>query len=209
MYVYIAAHKRWEATVYTCNILAGEERGNMSRSKEADGANAEMEIEEGLMGSKVRRRTSLYRQYHGDYLNVKSNQNILNLLHKQGDRKVLFADNIVKVIGSGKIKRQVLLISDVAAYLLDAQWGNLKRRIALKAVEKVCLSELSDNFFAIIVPTEYDTLLASSRKTEIVTVLVEAIKKLTDNPLEVVLANRFEYYAASDSIREMSFEEVE
>ncbi|GLJ36849.1 hypothetical protein SUGI_0744050 [Cryptomeria japonica] len=169
----------------------------------------EGEIEEGMMAAKVRRRISLNRQYHGDYLNVKSNQNIFNLLQKQGDKKLLFADNILKVNGSGKIKRQVLLISDVAAYLLDAQWGNLKRRIALKAVEKVCLSELSDNFFAIIVPTEYDTLLASSRKTEIVAVLVEAIKKLTDNPLEVILSNRFEYCVASDSTREMFFEEVE
>lgn len=167
------------------------------------------ETEEGWTAVKGRRRVSLNRQYHGDYLNVKANQSILNLLQKQGDKQLLFADNILKVNGSGKIKRQVLLISDVAAYLLDAQWGNLKRRIALKTVEQVCLSELSDNFFAIIIPTEYDTLLASSRKTEIVAVLVEAIKKLKDSPLEVVLSNRFECRVASDSTREMFFEEVE
>uniref|UniRef100_A0A0D6R4I5 TH1 domain-containing protein n=1 Tax=Araucaria cunninghamii TaxID=56994 RepID=A0A0D6R4I5_ARACU len=167
------------------------------------------ETQEPFMGMKVRRRTSLYRQYQGDYIDAKSNQIILKLLEKQGDRQVLFADNIVKVNSEGKIKRQVLLISDVAVYILDAQWGNLKHRIGLKAIEKVCLSTLSDNFFAIIVPTEYDTLLASTRKTEIVTVLVEAMKKLRDNPLEVVFSNRFEYYVGSDSVREVFFEEAE
>lgn len=167
------------------------------------------DIQEPFMGVKVRRRTSMYRQYRGDYLNAASNQIILKLLEKQGDRHVLFADSVVKLSKSGKIKRQALMITDVAAYILDAQWGNLKRRIALQAIEKVCLSELSDNFFAIIVPSEYDNLLASTRKTEIVTVLVEATKKITGNPLEVVFSNRFEYYVGSDSIREVSFEQVE
>uniref|UniRef100_A0A0C9S851 TSA: Wollemia nobilis Ref_Wollemi_Transcript_5838_1238 transcribed RNA sequence n=1 Tax=Wollemia nobilis TaxID=56998 RepID=A0A0C9S851_9CONI len=167
------------------------------------------ETQEPFMGVKVRRRTSLYRQYQGDYIDAKSNQIILKLLEKQGDRQVLFADNIVKVNSEGKIKRQVLLISDIAVYILDAQWGNLKHRIGLKAIEKVCLSTLSDNFFAIVVPTEYDTLLASTRKTEIVTVLGEAMKKLRDNPLEVIFSNRFEYYVGSDSVREVFFEEAE
>ncbi|PKI63461.1 hypothetical protein CRG98_016128 [Punica granatum] len=83
----------------------------------------------------------------------------------------------------------------------------LKRRIALAAVEKMCLSELSDNFFAIIVPTEYDLLMASTRKTEIVTVLVEATK--SDYELEVNFSKRFEYNAAAELVKEVQFEEVE
>lgn len=167
------------------------------------------DTQEPFMGIKARRKTSMNRQFRGDYLNVASNQVILKLLEKQGDRHVLFADSVVKLSRSGKVKRQVFMITDVAAYILDAQWGNLKRRISLQAIEKVCLSELSDNFFAIIVPSEYDNLLASTRKTEIVTVLVEATKKVMGNPLEVVFSNRFEYYVGSDSVREVIFEQVE
>lgn len=88
------------------------------------------------------------------------------------------------------MKRRILLITDFAMYIVDPESDALKRRIALAAVEKMCLSELSDNFLAIIIPTEYDLLLASTRKTEIVTVLVETAKSASDYELEVAFSNR-------------------
>lgn len=88
------------------------------------------------------------------------------------------------------MKRRVLLITDFAIYVVDPETDALKRRIALAAVDKIFLSQLSDNFFAIIIPTEYDLLMASTRKTEIVNVLVEATKSASDYELEVVFSNR-------------------
>lgn len=115
---------------------------------------------------------------------------MFTIFHFPGDKKVLFADKILKFTGSGKMKRRILLITDFAIYVVDPETAVLKRRIALAAVEKLCLSELSDNFFAIIIPTEYDMLMASTRKTEIVTVLVEALKSTSDYELEVEFSNR-------------------
>ena len=88
------------------------------------------------------------------------------------------------------MKKRILFITDFAIYIVDPQTGALKRRIALAAVEKMYLSELSDNFFAIAIPTEYDLFMASTRKTEIVTVLVEATKSASDYQLEVFFSNR-------------------
>lgn len=96
----------------------------------------------------------------------------------------------MKFTGSGKMKRRLLLITDFAIYIMDPETESLKRRVALAAVETLCLSELSDNFFAVIIPTEYDLLMASTRKTEIVTVLVNATKSASDFELEVSLSNR-------------------
>lgn len=107
-----------------------------------------------------------------------------------GDNQVLFADKVLKFTGSGKMKRRILLITDFAIYIVDPENNSLKRRIALAAVDKMCLSELSDNFFSIIIPTEYDLLMASTRKTEIVTVLVEATKNASNYELEVAFSNR-------------------
>lgn len=109
-----------------------------------------------------------------------------------GDRPALFAENVLKVTRRGKLDRRILLITEVALYTLDTQFFRLKRRVPLGSISKVCLSECTDNFFAIIIPQEYDTLFASARKTEIVTVLVEAHKKLNPNaePLEVVFQNK-------------------
>ncbi|XP_077251224.1 myosin heavy chain-like protein [Tasmannia lanceolata] len=161
-----------------------------------------------FMGVKVRRRASLHRDFKGDYLNVSSDPYLIKILEKQGDRQVLFADKILKFTGSGKMKRRTLLITDFAIYIIDPETNALKRRIALAAVDKLCLSELSDNFFAIIVPTEYDCLMASTRKTEIVTVLAEATKSASGE-LEVAFSNRFEYNAAAAMVKEVQFEEVE
>ncbi|KAL4189218.1 hypothetical protein AMTRI_Chr08g205930 [Amborella trichopoda] len=140
------------------------------------------EDREPFMGVKVW-RTSLHREYKGDYLNVPSNPYVMKILEKQGDRQGLFADNILKFTGSGKIKRRILLITDLAIYILDLDASLLKRRV--------------------------DCLLASTRKTEIVTVLVEATKNNSDYGIEVVFSNRFKYYAAADNIKEVQFEEVD
>ncbi|KAH7557748.1 hypothetical protein ACOSP7_027619 [Xanthoceras sorbifolium] len=170
--------------------------------------NNETEGQEPFMGMKVRRKASFHRDYKGDYLDVPSRPYLMKILQKQGDNQVLFADKVLKFTGSGKMKRRILLISDFAIYLVDPETDSLKRRIALAAVEKICLSELSDNFFAIIIPTEYDLLMASTRKSEIVTVLVEATKGASEE-LEVAFSNRFEYHAAAELVKEVQFEEVE
>ncbi|KAK3014965.1 hypothetical protein RJ639_036129 [Escallonia herrerae] len=148
------------------------------------------EDQEPFFGVKVRRKASLHRDYRGDYLDVPSRPYLMKILEKQGDKIIFFADKVLKFTGSGKMKKRILLITDFAIYIVDPETDALKRRIALAAVDKICLSELSDNFFAIIVPTEYDLLLASTRKSEIVTVLVEATKSTSEYELEVFFSNR-------------------
>ncbi|XP_042480393.1 myosin ID heavy chain-like [Macadamia integrifolia] len=165
---------------------AKEESGIRFKSSQ----NNVTEDQEPFMGVKVRRRASLHRDYQGDYLDVPSQPYLMKILEKQGDRQVLFADKVLKFTGSGKMKRRILLITDFAIYIVDPETDALKRRIALAAVDKLCLSELNDNFFAIIIPTEYDVLMASTRKTEIVTMLVEATKSTSEYELEVLFSNR-------------------
>ncbi|KVI04675.1 Myosin tail 2 [Cynara cardunculus var. scolymus] len=160
-------------------------------------------------GGKVRRKASMARTCRGDYIDVRSKPYLMKILEKQGDRGVIFSDKVLKFTGLGKMKRRILLITDFAIYIVDPEARALKRRIALAAVERLCLSELSDNFFAVIVPTEYDLLMASTRKTEIVTLLVESMKTTSNYELEVHLSNSFEYNASSDLVKEIQFEEVE
>ncbi|WCJ36780.1 myosin heavy chain-related [Euphorbia peplus] len=174
----------------------------------ASGSNVS-DDQELFMGIKFRRKASLYRDVQGDYLDVPSHPRLMKILYKQGDNEVLFADKVLKFTGSGKMKKRILLITDFAIYILDPETESLKRRIALAAVEKLLLSELNDNFFAIVVPTEYDVLMASARKTEIVTVLVEAIKNASNYELDVVFSNSFEYRAAAEFVKEVQFEVAE
>lgn len=107
-----------------------------------------------------------------------------------GDRQILFADKVLKFTGTGKMKRRILVITDYAVYIIDPETYILKRRITLAAVEKLYLSTLCDNFFVLGIPTEYDILMASTRKTEIVTVLVDATKNASNFELDVIFKNR-------------------
>lgn len=168
---------------------------------------------EPFMGMKVRRHSSMYRVYSADYIDVPANPTIVKLLSKQGDKQVLFADNIMKVNRKCKLVRRVLIVTDVAIYMLDSVFFRLKHRIPMQNIDKVSLSELSDNFLAVSVPSEYDFLIASTRKSEIVTVLVEAVKQLTttlpENELQVKFSNSFEYRIDAEHTREVHFESVE
>ncbi|GMI71603.1 hypothetical protein HRI_000829600 [Hibiscus trionum] len=145
----------------------------------------------------------------GDYLDVPSRPFLMKILRRQGDTQVLFADKVLKFTSSGKMRRRILIITDFAVYLIDPLTDGLKRRIALAAVDKLCMSDLNDNFFSIVIPTEYDLLLASTRKAEIATLLYEAIKASAQYELEVSFSNSFEYNATADMIKEVLFEEVE
>ncbi|KAK6925933.1 Class I myosin tail homology domain [Dillenia turbinata] len=168
-----------------------------------------VEDQEPFMGVKARRNASFHRDYKGDYLDVPSQPYLMKILEKQGDKQVLFADRVLKFTSTGKIKRRILLITEFALYIVDPETDSLKRRISLAAVEKLCLSELSDNFLAIIIPKEYDLLLATTRKTEIVTVFVETTKSAPDYEIEVLFANSFEYNASAELVKEIQFEQVE
>nr|XP_043612740.1 myosin heavy chain IB [Erigeron canadensis] len=166
------------------------------------------EDQDPFAGGKVRRKASMGRSFKGDYIDVRSKPYLMKILEKQGDRGVIFADKVLKFTGSGKMKRRILLITNIAIYIIDPEACALKRRIKLAAVEKLCLSELSDNFLAVIVSTEYDLLMATTRKTEIVSMLVESMKSTSNYELEVHLSNSFEYHATSDRVKEIKFEEV-
>ncbi|XP_008794989.1 myosin IB heavy chain-like [Phoenix dactylifera] len=180
--------------------------GQSQKISEASDTSGELKP---FMGVKVRRRASLRRDCKGDYLDVPSDPYLSSMLSKRGDQKVLFADKVLKFTGSGKIKQCIMLITECAIYIVDPDADVLKRRMPLATVDKICLSKLSDNFFAIIVPSEYDCLMASTRKTEIVSVLVEATKGRSDYEVGVVFSNRFEYHASANMVKEVHFEEAE
>lgn len=116
---------------------------------------------------------------------------IYNFSMFTGDRNVLFADYILRLTGSGKMKKRILIMTDFAIYLVDPDTDSLKRRIALAAIDSVYMSNLDDNFLAIIAPSEYDCLMATSRKKEIADALIEATKGASAGyQIEVIISNQ-------------------
>jgi hypothetical protein len=81
----------------------------------------------------VSRKSFVQRFFSADYIDVPANAQILKLLSKQGDRQVLFADNVMKLNRSSKLVRRVLIITEVAMYILDSDFYRMRHRFALQA----------------------------------------------------------------------------
>jgi hypothetical protein len=85
------------------------------------------------------------------------------------------------------------MISETSLYNLDPHHYKIKRRIFIKNIGSISSSCLSDNFFILHIPTEYDYVFISNRKTEIIVKLMGLYERLTGKPLPINIDNRIEY----------------
>eukprot|EP00770_Monocercomonoides_exilis_P005192 MONOS_5166.1-p1 / transcript=MONOS_5166.1 / gene=MONOS_5166 / organism=Monocercomonoides_exilis_PA203 / gene_product=Unconventional myosin tail / transcript_product=Unconventional myosin tail / location=Mono_scaffold00147:69954-71030(+) / protein_length=189 / sequence_SO=supercontig / SO=protein_coding / is_pseudo=false len=167
-----------------------------------------------FMGKKIRRSSSESKKPAGDLLNLHSNSNVMKFFSKTvkvflGDTQVLFSDEVVKVNRKLKSQKRVFVVTDKGLYNLLPESFKCQRRIALDKLGGISMSCLTDNFFALHVPTEYDYLIVSSRKIEATIVMSEAFKRLTSHDLPVHFANTFEYRIDDKISKEIIFTEVD
>jgi len=162
-----------------------------------------------FLGQKERRRSSGVKMFLGDYLSLATNQSILRILAKSDEKTVSFSDVVIKINKRNKMQERILLITESGLYNIDPGSYKVKRRIPLKDVGSISLSKLPDNFFAIHVPSEYDYLLVSNKKTEIVSKLLENYEAINGKPLPITFSNNFEYKIDQDTFREIQFTTVE
>ncbi|KJE97253.1 hypothetical protein CAOG_07692 [Capsaspora owczarzaki ATCC 30864] len=180
-----------------------------STSAAASGSATGSSADNKFMGQKERRRSSAVKMFLGDHLSLLSNQSVLKLMAKNNDKEILFSDVIVKINKRHKMQDRIFLLTEGGVYNIDPNGYKCKRRIALKEIGSISLSKLPDNFFALQVPSEYDYLLVSSKKTEIVSKLLEAYEKATGKPLSVTFGNVFDYRVDQDTVREIQFSLVD
>jgi len=162
-----------------------------------------------LMGTnKVRRRVSVRRVFIGDYLGITTNLETSNIMAKNGDRSVIFADTVQKVNKRNKIQTRTLLLTENGLYNLgDTKKIELKRRIDLRKIAKVSVSHLADNLFVLHVMGEYDYVFIAERKTELLAELVEEYKLLTQNKLPVEFCDSISFTDKDKSQHRITFQQ--
>ena len=67
-----------------------------------------------------------------------------------------------------------MLVATHAIYMLNSETHRMHRKLPLRSLGALRMSELSDNFLAIINPGEYDCLVVCVRKIEAVVATCEA-----------------------------------
>ncbi len=78
---------------------------------------------------------------------------------------------------------------DGSIYNIEPSSVKIRRRIPLANISHVSTSLLNDNFFIIHVPTEYDYVYVSCRKTEVVSILRQAYHDAMGEELTLKLEN--------------------
>ena len=81
------------------------------------------------------------------------------------------------------------IITEGGVYNIEPGSSKVRRRIAIGNVSHISVSLLSDNFFVIHVPQEYDYVYASGRKTEIVAALRLAYVEAIGEELSLTMQN--------------------
>ena len=123
---------------------------------------------------------------------------------------VLFSEEVLKINRRGEAVPRVMLVASNAVYLLNAETHRAHRKLPLRSLGALRMSELSDNFLAIVNPDEYDCLLVCARKIEAVMAMCDARRALgggssAGGELPVELSLRFEYRAGANMTKIVAF----
>lgn len=123
---------------------------------------------------------------------------------------VLFSEEVLKINRRGEAVPRVMLVASNAVYLLNAETHRAHRKLPLRSLGALRMSELSDNFLAIVKPDEYDCLLVCARKIEAVMAMCDARRALgggssAGGELPVELSLRFEYRAGANMTKIVAF----
>eukprot|EP00122_Pirum_gemmata_P016801 Pgem_evm2s15715 len=165
-----------------------------------------------INGEKQRRKSSVDKTFWGDYLEAgkfEGKSAIKKILGKHNDENIVFADIVLKINKRNKMQQRILICTENALYNIDPSNYKLKRRIPYKSLGMVSLSQLPDNFFLFHVPDEYDYLMVSGKKVEIVTRVSAEYEKVMGKPLKIQFESCFSYRIDNETTRQIQFTRVD
>jgi len=193
------------------NNNEGEESTN-NQTQETEKSQLLSEVKQNIStdvykGRKARKKGSMMREYMGDYLPNYYNKLVQQLLTKNGDKTLLFAGEVVKINKSLKSQKRIMIITDKHIYNIDPQEFKVKRIIDLDEIEGASMSPFADDNFCLHVPSSYDYLYDSDKKSEILDVLSNAIMKKSQKKLPINIADTFSFSPSGNDVVNISFVE--
>lgn len=151
-------------------------------------------------GAKLRARETVVgdREATGDALGVGKNEKAMKTLRKQKDwgppdQVIVFSENAQKVNEKFKHQTRLLLVTNLAVFNVDPDNYSIKRRIDLRALDRICTSCLNDDYFMVHVPSEYDYMYQCKRKSEAILNIQTQYAKLSKRELPIEVSNGFSW----------------
>ncbi|XP_078279689.1 unconventional myosin-If-like [Rhinoraja longicauda] len=159
-----------------------------------------------LYNFKERRRNSINRNFVGDYLGIEDRPELQQFLGKR--ERVDFADSVTKFDRRFKGIKRDLILSPKYIYLIGREKVKkgpekgqikeiLKRKIDIQNITGVSLSTRQDDFIVLHEP-EYDSLLESIFKTELISLLCKRTEELTRQKLKLNFSDSIQFKIKKD-----------
>ncbi|XP_074927205.1 unconventional myosin-Ie-like isoform X1 [Chelonoidis abingdonii] len=159
-----------------------------------------------LLNKKERRRNSLNRNFVGDYIGLESRPELRRFVGRRD--RVDFADTVTKYDRRFKRVKRDLILTPRFLYLIGREKVKqgpekgtikevLKRQVELERIQSVSLSTLQDDFLIVHEP-QYDSVLESVFKTELLSLLCKRYEETTCQQLSVKFSNQLEFKVKKD-----------
>ena len=211
------AQRRFRKLRSAANVMASAWKGlavrrAMSTKEWQSCRNATLGIRselERFMGKKKRRRASLDRIWHRDYVDAISNEAVKELLVTHGQEKVFFASWIDKTNQVFHVQKRLLLVTDNLLFNIKSRSKleklKVRRVIDLSKLMQLSLSTLPDNYMVLHVPSEYDYLISVEYKTELIQILRERCRRLYRREIKIQFANQIQFNAHPEVLHTLRF----
>ena len=155
-----------------------------------------------MLHKKERKRFSLSRQFAGDYLSYLDDPILKSLFGK--NERAWFASSVTKYDRNFKPSLREIIVTDNSIFIIGAEKeksgpnkGKLvkvvKRQIQFANINSLSLSTKCDDIFVIHTPNDYDSVLETVLKTELVTVVSEKYQLKLGRSLVINFKDDIEY----------------
>eukprot|EP00106_Octopus_bimaculoides_P005095 XP_014772537.1 PREDICTED: unconventional myosin-Ie-like [Octopus bimaculoides] len=169
-----------------------------------------LEASDIFLNKKERRTHSLNRNFVGDYIGLDQKPALLALIEKK--ERIEFAETVTKFDRRFKPMKRDLILTSRHLYLIGREKVKkgphkgaiievVKRKIPLQDIQKIVLSPLQDDMFVIFVQNQYENLLESVFKTELISILKKRYQEKTKRELTVLFNTKLEYNVKKDGWR--------
>ncbi|CAM2108162.1 unnamed protein product [Caretta caretta] len=159
-----------------------------------------------LLNKKERRPNSLNRNFVGDYIGLENRPELRRFVGRR--ERVDFADTVTKYDRRFKTVKRDLILTPRFLYLIGREKVKqgpekgtikevLKRQVELEKIQSVSLSTLQDDFLIVHGP-QYDSVLESVFKTELLSLLCKRYEERTRRQLTVKFSNQLEFKVKKD-----------
>eukprot|EP00792_Barthelona_sp_PAP020_P007226 TRINITY_DN3125_c1_g2_i1.p1 TRINITY_DN3125_c1_g2~~TRINITY_DN3125_c1_g2_i1.p1 ORF type:complete len:183 (+),score=43.68 TRINITY_DN3125_c1_g2_i1:43-591(+) len=154
---------------------------------------------------KNRRRSSDLKIFKGDHLDLFEDEQIMRILQENNDTTILFSDIVIKINRKNRMQRRFLILTTRFLYNIEPLNYKLHRKIDILDINCVYTSTFADNFICLGIPNEYDYLLITDKKTELIFRIRLAAFELKGINTKIEVQNNFVVKTRTGQMKNVSF----